>query len=131
VDVFCRVISTAKQFSKHYISLSFFFFSAVTNVSYVFSRHEFRYLSMPKVGTITVDDIFDCTFECLQIPACVSVSLAAFKGADGKLWCEILSSGKYLGPTEFKENRTSHHFSKVRPGRHASVHWNYFVIFCG
>ncbi|XP_020617313.1 uncharacterized protein LOC110055275 [Orbicella faveolata] len=68
---------------------------------------------MPKVGTITVDDIFDCTFECLQIPACVSVSLAAFKGADGKLWCEILSSGKYLGPTEFKENRTSHHFSKT------------------
>ncbi|XP_020617312.1 uncharacterized protein LOC110055274 [Orbicella faveolata] len=86
---------------------------AKTNLSDVFSRHEFHYLNVPNVGTITVDDIFDCTFECLQTPTCVSVNLAVSKGADGKLWCEILSSGKYLNPTEFKENVTSHHFSKM------------------
>jgi len=86
---------------------------------------------VPNVGTITVDDIFDCTFECLQTPTCVSVNLAVSKGADGKLWCEILSSGKYLIPTEFKENLTSHHFSKVRQGLQVCVRWKYSVIFNG
>ena len=103
-------------------ALYFPFSSAVTNVSHVFLRHEFHYLDVPKAGTIKVDDIFDCTFECLQIPTCVSVNLAASKGADGMFWCEILSSGKYLNPTEFKANETSHHLSKVSLGLQVSVY---------
>ena len=107
-----------------------FFSSAVTNVSHVFSRHGFHYLNVPNVRRIAVSDAFDCTLECLRIQNCVSVNLATSKGADGKLWCEILSSGKYLSPTQFKENRTSHHFSKVMLGLHVSVHCIYPVILC-
>lgn len=107
---FCSHNNRQRNFKAFYFPFS----SAVTNFTHVFSRHEFHYLNVPKVGTVTVDDIFDCTFECLQTLSCVSVNLAASKGANGRLWCEILSSDKYLNPTEYKENGTSHHFSKVR-----------------
>ena len=56
-------------------------------------------------------DIFDCTFKCLSNPSCLSLNLAASKGADGKLWCELLSSVKYDNHKEYKRNETSHHFS--------------------
>ena len=55
-------------------------------------------------------DVFDCTFECLSNHLCFSVNLAASKGADGKLWCELLSSDKYRNFTEFKGNNSAHHF---------------------
>lgn len=92
-----------------------FFSSAVTNVTHVFLKHESHYLDVPKVGTFTVVDIFDCTFECLKIPMCVSVNLAVSKRPDGKLWCELLSSDKYRNFLKFKGNESSHHLSiKVR-----------------
>ncbi len=70
---------------------------------------------MPRVGILSVYDVFDCTFECLTNPLCFSVNLAASKGADGKLWCELLSYDKYRNFTEYKGNKTSHHFAiKVR-----------------
>ncbi|XP_068731625.1 uncharacterized protein [Montipora capricornis] len=37
--------------------------------------------------------------------------MAASRGADGKLWCELLSSDRYRDPEEFRVNSTSHHFS--------------------
>ena len=37
--------------------------------------------------------------------------MAAFEGADGKLWCELLSSDKYRNAENFKENISWHHFS--------------------
>ena len=37
--------------------------------------------------------------------------MAASKGADGKLWCELLSSEKHSNPEEYKGNESSHHFS--------------------
>ena len=77
----------------------------------VFIKDEYHYLNVPRVGTYTVYDIFDCTFECLRNPSCLSLNLAASKGADGKLWCELLSSVKYSNPEEYKRNETSHHFS--------------------
>ena len=58
----------------------------------------------------TVYDTFDCTLECLSNPSCLSLNLAASKGADGKFWCELLTSSKYTNPGEHKENKTSHHF---------------------
>ncbi|KAL9988095.1 hypothetical protein ACROYT_G002498 [Oculina patagonica] len=66
-------------------------------------------------GTFTVYDVFDCTFECLSNSLCFSVNLAASKGADGKLWCELLSSDKYRNFTEYKENKSSHHFAMKSP----------------
>ena len=74
-------------------------------------KDEFHYLNVPSVGTYTVYDIFDCTFECLSNPFCLSVNMAVSKGADGKLWCELLPSTKYSKSEEFKGNESSHHFS--------------------
>jgi len=51
----------------------------------VFIKEEYHYLNVPMVGRYTVFDIFDCTFECLTNPSCLSLNLAASKGADGKL----------------------------------------------
>ena len=81
----------------------------------IFSKDEFYYLDVPRVGTYIVYNIFDCTFKCLNNPACLSLNLAASKRADGKLWCELLSSEKYSNSEEYKRNDTSHHYSmKVR-----------------
>ena len=81
----------------------------------VFVKDEYHFLNVPGIGTITVYDTFDCTFECLSNPSCLSLNLAASKGADRKLWCELLTSNKDINPDEFKENKTSHHFAlKVR-----------------
>lgn len=77
---------------------------------HIFKKDEFRHLNVPKVGTYTVHDVFDCTFECLSIPSCLSFNMAAAEGADGKLWCELLSADKFSIPKEYKGNQSSHHF---------------------
>ena len=76
-----------------------------------FTKDEFHYLNVPRVGTFTAYDVLDCTFECLSNHLCLSFNLAASKGADGTLWCELLSSDKYRTSTEYKENKSSHHFA--------------------
>jgi len=83
----------------------------------VFIKEEYHYLNVPRVGTYTVFDFFDCTFECLSNPSCLSLNLAASKGADGKLWCELLSSVKFDNSDEYKRNDTSHHFFIKVKGR--------------
>ena len=40
---------------------------------------------------------------------CLSINMAAFKGADGKLWCELLSSDKNRDSVNHKENTRSLH----------------------
>ena len=72
-------------------------------------KDEFHHLNVPVVGTVASCDVFDCTFECLSNPLCFSVNLAASRGADGKQWCDLLSSDKYRSPKEYKKNKTSHH----------------------
>ena len=72
---------------------------------------EFHYLKVSTVGTSTADDDFDCVLKCIRNPLCFSVNLATLKGADGKLWCELLSSDKYRNLSEYKGNETSHHFT--------------------
>ena len=75
-----------------------------------FLKDEFHYLNVPRVGTHTVNDIFDCTFACLHNPSCLSLNMAASEGADGKLWCELLSSVKNSNPKEYNSgNKSSHH----------------------
>ena len=86
-----------------------------THLQEVFVKDKNHFLNVPGIGTFTVYDTFDCTFECLSNPSCLSLNLAASKGADGKLWCELLTSNKDINPDEFKENMTTHHFAlKVR-----------------
>ena len=75
-----------------------------------FSKDEFHYLNVTRVGTFTVYDIFDCTFECLSNPLCFSFNLAAFKGEDGKFWCDLQSSDRYRNFRVYNDNMTSHHF---------------------
>jgi len=77
---------------------------------HIFLKEEFHYLNVPGIGLHMVYDVFDCTFECLSNHLCLSVNLAASKGADGRLWCELLSSDKYRNFTQFKENKSTHHF---------------------
>ena len=77
----------------------------------IFVKDDHHYLNIPRVGTYAVYDTLDCTIECLSNPSCFSLNLAASKGADGKLWCELLSSEKYSNPGEYKRNESSHHFS--------------------
>ena len=91
-----------------------------------FSKEEFYYLNVSQVGTFTVYDVFDCIFECLSNNLCFSLNIATSKGASGKLLCELLSSDKYRNAEEYKENRSSHHFSiMVTP-----VALTLFLFFC-
>lgn len=77
----------------------------------VFIKEEYHYLNVSKLGTFTVYDSLVCTFECLGNPSCLSINLAAYKGADEKILCELLGSEKYSNPKQFKSNNKSHHFS--------------------
>ena len=77
----------------------------------VFTKDVFHYLNVPRVGTYTVSDIFHCSYECLSNLSCRSFNMAASKRADGKFWCELLSSEKYSNPKEYKGNESSHHYS--------------------
>ena len=72
---------------------------------------EFHYLRVSRVGTFTVYDEFDCAFKCLNNPSCFSVNVAASKGANDELWCELLSSDKYRNSKEYYGNKSSHHFT--------------------
>ena len=76
----------------------------------LFVKEEYHFLNVSGIGMFTVYDPFDCALECLSNPLCLSLNLAASKGADGKFWCELLTSDKYINPCEYKENMTSHHF---------------------
>ncbi|XP_020607692.1 protein jagged-1-like [Orbicella faveolata] len=80
-----------------------------------FSKDEFHYLNVTRVGTSTVYDIFDCIFECLSNPRCFSFNFASSKGEGGKLWCDLLSCDKYRDFREYNENVTSHHFFTMSP----------------
>ena len=77
----------------------------------LFSKDELHHLNVTRVGKLTVSDLLDCIVECLKNALCLSINMAAFKGAEGKLWCELLSSDKYRDMKNYKENMSSHHFS--------------------
>ena len=76
----------------------------------LFIAEEFHQLNVSRVETVEVWGIFDCAFKCIRNPLCFSVNLAASKTADGKLWCELLSSDKYRDPAEYKGNLNAHHY---------------------
>ncbi|XP_078350802.1 uncharacterized protein LOC144635584 [Oculina patagonica] len=92
-----------------------FLISEASCSSGLYLKDEFHYLNVPGIGSIKAYDDFDCTFKCHRNPLCFSVNLAASKGADGKLWCELLSSDKYNNSDEYRENKSSHHFAMMSP----------------
>ncbi|CAH3111530.1 unnamed protein product, partial [Porites lobata] len=87
----------------------------------IFTQDDYHYLNVPVVGSFTVDNAFDCTLKCLRNPCCFSVNLAAYRGANGKIWCELLSSEKHSNPEKYKRNQTSHHLSTIL--KTSGTHW--------
>ena len=77
----------------------------------LFKKEELHYLNVSKLETFAVYGFFDCTFECHSNPLCLSINVAALRGADGKLWCELLSSDKYKDASQYSGNKSWHHFS--------------------
>ena len=77
----------------------------------IFIKYEYHYLNVTKVGIFTVHNSLGCALKCLGNPFCLSVNLAASKGADGKFWCELLSSEKYSNPKLYEGNKSSHHLT--------------------
>ena len=69
----------------------------------LFVKEEYHFLNVSGIGMFTVYDPFDCALECLSNPSCLSLNMAASKGADGKFWCELLTSDKYINPCEYKD----------------------------
>ncbi|XP_020617310.1 uncharacterized protein LOC110055271 [Orbicella faveolata] len=81
----------------------------------LFTKHEFHYLNVRRVGTLTAHDEFECTLECLKNPLCLSLNTAASRRPDEKFWCELLSSDKHSNAKDYAENMSSHHFSNMPP----------------
>ncbi|PFX13209.1 hypothetical protein AWC38_SpisGene22729 [Stylophora pistillata] len=77
----------------------------------LFSKTEYRYLDVPHFAATRVHDELECVFRCLRSHRCLSANMATSKEADEQFWCELLSSGKGRNVMEFKENKSSHHFS--------------------
>ena len=77
----------------------------------LFLKHEFHYLHVPVITSVTAYDDFDCPLACLRNPLCLSVNIEVSNGCNEKLWCELLSSDKYSSPYEYAENKSSHHFA--------------------
>ena len=109
----CQFASLA--LANHLMLSCFFFFIGLHSEfrQDIFSQDDYHYLNVPVVGSFTVDNTFDCTLKCLRNPCCFSVNLAAYRGANGKIWCELLSSEKYSNPEKYKRNQTSHHLSTI------------------
>ena len=100
----------------NHLMLSCFFFFIESDSEFrqdIFTEDDYHYLNVPVVGSFTVDNTFDCTLKCLRNPCCFSVNLAAYRGANGKIWCELLSSEKHSNPEKYKRNQTSHHLSTI------------------
>ena len=76
-----------------------------------FSKEDFHSLNVTRVGILAAYDLLDCIFECLKNALCLSINMAALKGAGGKLCCELLSSDKYRDAENYNENASSRHFS--------------------
>ena len=76
-----------------------------------FEFRDFYYLNVTRLGTIFVDDIFDCSFTCVQNILCVSFNLAAFADDKGKLRCDLLTSTMYNDTEKLTANNRFHHYS--------------------
>ncbi|CAH3140828.1 unnamed protein product [Pocillopora meandrina] len=102
--------------------------NAVTYASYAFVKNQFHYLDAPSIEMFMVTDVFDCTFECLRLPSCVSVNVASNKEAPGNIFCELLSSDKYQKSQKFTGNKTSHHLFKKKPNLNNDCMRNYQCV---
>ncbi|XP_022809349.1 uncharacterized protein LOC111346325 [Stylophora pistillata] len=83
--------------------------------SSLFSLDEFHYLRVPRVAEFTAYNDLHCALNCLDITLCFSINMAVVKSANGKIWCELLSSDKYRNYTEYGKNKSSHHLTMLSP----------------
>ncbi|XP_022795533.1 protein kinase C-binding protein NELL2-like [Stylophora pistillata] len=70
------------------------------------SLDKFHYLDVPPIDIIIVYDDFECIFECLNHPLCMSVNLAT----EEQLRCQLLSSHKENNTKKLYQNKSSDHY---------------------
>ena len=77
-----------------------------------FVEHKFHYLEVPNKTNTKVLEFADCAMECLTSSACFSLNMASASDEEGMFWCELLFADIFNSSYDFRENRTSNHFSK-------------------
>ena len=77
-----------------------------------FVQHKFRYLEVAKLAETKVREFIVCAMKCLTSPSCNSLNMASSKNQRETFWCELLLDDMFNNTQHFKENGTSHHFSK-------------------
>ncbi|KAL9974658.1 hypothetical protein ACROYT_G011721 [Oculina patagonica] len=80
-----------------------------------FVEHKSRYLAVSKHSETRVREFADCAMECLDNSSCLSFNMASSKDEGELFWCELLLADMFNNSQNFKENATSHHFSKWSP----------------
>lgn len=77
----------------------------------LYTRQEFHYLNVIRVGATMATDESDCCFQCLRNPLWFSVNVAASQTVRKRLWCELLPFDKYNSAEKYQPNKSSHHIS--------------------
>lgn len=77
-----------------------------------FEKHKCRYLQVSKHSETRVREFADCAMKCLTTPPCISLNMASSPDGGQMFWCELLFSDKFNNSLSYKENATSHHFSR-------------------
>ena len=77
-----------------------------------FVEHRFRYLEVSKYSATRVQEFDDCAVECLETSGCISLNTASSRDQENRFWCELLLSDMFNNSENFRDNATSHHFSK-------------------
>ena len=76
-----------------------------------FVPHNFHYLNVSRLGTLSVSDLIDCGIWCVQNPSCYSFNLATSPDLDGKLRCELLYTDRYNSSAKLEQSAHFHHYS--------------------
>ena len=77
-----------------------------------FVEHKCRYLEVSKYLETRVQEFDDCAVECLETSSCISLNTASSRDQENRFWCELLLSDMFNNSENFRDNATSHHFSK-------------------
>ena len=77
-----------------------------------FVEHKCRYLEASKYLETRVQEFDDCAVECLKTSSCISLNTASSRDQENRFWCELLLSDMFNNSKNFRDNATSHHFSK-------------------
>ena len=76
-----------------------------------FAAHKFRYLNITVLWSASVKALRECGKLCVDHSLCLSVNVAAFRGGNGGILCELLSSDRYNNSNKFIGSAVFHHLS--------------------